>query len=399
MNFMRKQGQEGKKKKKEQALESKTVDATMAVQTVGKQDYFVWQCCENNIAAERQLYTALRGAVPIIDSAIHKLLRIIGNFTIECEDKQAEKELHSFLDHVKVNTYQQGIYSFISCYFDQLLTYGTAVAEIVPTIGGDDIGALYVADLDNIDLMHDDKTLSVDIYVKDNFGERKPIPYPDLILMTALNPPHGSAHGVSILRGLPFVSEVLLKIYKSIGMNWDRVGNVRFAVTYKPTNDSMDRAYAKERAQPIATEWSRAMRSGDISDFVAVGDVGIKVIGADNQILDSEVPVRQMMEQIITRLGLPPFILGLSWSSTERMSSQQADVLTKEMEAYRMLLNPSIEKICSLWLTLHGYDTSFEIVWDTITMQDRVEEADARLKHAQAEKLEWETAKEKEGKQ
>ena len=56
---MRKQGQEGEKEEKEQALESKTVDATMAVQTVGKQDYFVWQCCENNIAAERQLYTAL----------------------------------------------------------------------------------------------------------------------------------------------------------------------------------------------------------------------------------------------------------------------------------------------------------------------------------------------------
>ena len=54
-----------------------------------------------------------------------------------------------------------------------MLTYGTAVAEIVPTIGGDDIGALYVADLDNIDLMHDDKTLSVDIYVKDSFGEKK----------------------------------------------------------------------------------------------------------------------------------------------------------------------------------------------------------------------------------
>ena len=102
------------------------------------------------------------------------------------------------------------------------------------------------------------------------------------------------------------------------------------------------------------------MRSGDISDFVAVGDVGIKVIGADNQILDSEVPVRQMMEQIITRLGLPPFILGLSWSSTERMSSQQADVLTKEMEAYRMLLNPSIVcqfsycmfQLCGFYLTV-----------------------------------------------
>ena len=73
-----------------------------------------------------------------------------------------------------MNTYQQGIYSFISCYFDQLLTYEfTAVAEIVPTIGGDDIGALYVADLDNIDLMHDDKTLSVDIYVKIVLGESR----------------------------------------------------------------------------------------------------------------------------------------------------------------------------------------------------------------------------------
>ena len=38
---------------------------------------------------------------------------------------------------------------------------------------------------------------------------------------------------------------------------------------------------------------------GDISDFVAVGNVKIQTIGADNQILDSEVPVRQMLEQII----------------------------------------------------------------------------------------------------
>lgn len=385
------------KKKKGKKL-GQTVE-TQAVQTVGKQDHYIWQCCGNNIAAERQLYTALREAVPIIDSAINKLLRMIGNFVIECEDKEAELALRNFLDNVKVNTYQQGIYSFIGCYFDQLLTYGTAVAEIVPTIGGDDIGALYVANLDNLDLMHDDKNLKVNVYVKNDYGESKPVAYPELILMTALNPPHGSAHGVSILRGLPFISEVLLKIYRTIGVNWDRVGNVRFAVTYKPTGDPMDRAYAKDRAQQIATEWSRAMRSGDVSDFVAVGDVGIKVIGADNQQLDSNIPVRQMMEQIITKLGLPPFILGLSWSSTERMSSQQADILTSEMKAFRMLLNPSIQKICSLWLTLHGYDTSFEIYWDDITMQDQVDEANARLKNAQAAKIEWEIEQAKGEKQ
>lgn len=117
MNFMRKQGQEGKKKKKEQALESKTVVATMAVQTVGKQDYFVWQCCENNIAAERQLYTALRGAVPIIDSAIHKLLRIIGNFTIECEDKQGRKGTALFSGPCKGEYVSTRYLQFYSCYF------------------------------------------------------------------------------------------------------------------------------------------------------------------------------------------------------------------------------------------------------------------------------------------
>lgn len=52
----------------------------------------------------------------------------------------------------------------------------------------------------------------------------------------------------------------------------------------------------------VAKEWSEAMQTGGaVKDFVAVGDVQIKVIGADNQILDSEVPVRQMLEQIVAK--------------------------------------------------------------------------------------------------
>lgn len=66
------------------------------------------------------------------------------------------------------------------------------------------------------------------------------------------------------------------------------------------------------------------------------------VIGADNQIIDTQVPVRQMLEQIVAKLGLPPFILGLSWSTTERMSQQQAEILASELESYRELLNSVI---------------------------------------------------------
>ena len=59
--------------------------------------------------------------------------------------------------------------------------------------------------------------------------------------------------------------------------------------------------------------------------------------GADNQILDSSVPIRQILEQLVSKTGIPPFMLGLSWSSTERMSTQQADLLTTEMTAIRRL--------------------------------------------------------------
>ena len=106
--------------------------------------------------------------------------------------------------------------------------------------------------------------------------------------------------------------------------------------------------------------------SNQVSDFVAVGDVNVKVIGADNQILDSNIPVRQMLEQIVAKLGIPPFLLGFSWSSTERMSSQQADILTSEMDSYRRLLTPAIRKICRMWLLLNGYRDGVEICWQEI---------------------------------
>ena len=203
-------------------------------------------------------------------------------------------------------------------------------------------------------------------------------------MTSALNPMPGSAMGNSILKGLPFVSEVLLKIYRTVGINWERMGNVRFAVTCK--NEGY--MNAGDRAGQLAKEWSRAMHGPGVSDFVAVGDVQIKAIGADGQQMDSEVPVRQMLEQIVAKLGVPPFLLGLSWSSTERMSSQQADMLTSELDAYRRVLTPVIRKICRTWLTLAGYGPECAVQWEEITMQDEVDHANARYLTARARQLE-----------
>ena len=336
--------------------------------------------------ADFELYRSLREAVPIIDAAILKTVRLLGSFEAETGDKNADEMLKRFFKSVGVSGTGTGIDSFLSTFFEQLLTYGTAIGEIV--VSGSNVSHLYNARLDDVSLTSGENPLEVTVSARDKSGFFVPVRYPGLILTCVHNPEPGSVYGTSVLKGLPFISDVFLKIMNTVGINWERLGNVRFAVTYKPQDDAIDKAYAKERAQHVAEEWSKAMDpNGPVRDFIAVGDVSIKAIGADNQILDSEVPVRQVLEQIVAKLGIPPFLLGLSWSSTERMSYQQADILTSEIDAYRREIEPVIRKICLWQLRLQGFGCDVDIIWDNITLQDLTEISRSEYYNAQAKKI------------
>ncbi len=338
---------------------------------------------------ETTLYRSIREAVPVVDAAIMKLVRLTGGLSVTCSDKSAELKLHHFLRTVNTGRGQRGLESFLAAYLDSMLSYGRAVGEIV-THGNKDIAALICADVANVHIKEGDTPLDFSICSYSKNGQLTELPFQSLLLFTPFNPQADAPYGVSLMRSMPFLTDILLKIYNTIGVNWERAGNVRYAVTYKPQSDLLDRGMAKERAEQIASEWSSAMQStknGSVRDFVAVGDVDIRVIGADGAILDSAVPVRQILEQLVARTGVPPFLLGLSWSTTERMSTQQADLMTSEITAIRRTLEPPIEKICELWLSMHGYDCDFEVVWDDINLQDEVEEARAALYSAQAANL------------
>ena len=158
-------------------------------------------------------------------------------------------------------------------------------------------------------------------------------------------------------------------------------------------DENMDAAQIQEQGNQIAREWAKAMedgKNGMVRDFVAVGDVQIKVIGGEAPILDSEVPVRQILEQLVAKTGLPPFLLGISWSTTERMSTQQADILTTELWALRRTVEPVVRKICRMFLALEGLDDRVEILWNDISLQDITEEAKAQMYQAQAAKYRME---------
>ncbi len=371
-----------RKKPKQQELAVQTVSADSYNLIFGK--WNVSDKCEN------RLYQSLRESVPIIDAAIYKTVRLAGGFRVICKDPAAQRIIDSLITNISVNGISFGLDCFINEYFEQLLTYGTAVGEMVLDANGD-LAALYNCPLERIQLERGSAPLDIRISAVSPLGEKTPVKYPQLILCSMIHPEPGSIYGTSVLRGLPFVSDIFLKIMNAVGTNWDRVGNVRFAVTYKPSD--ADRSFSKERAMQIASEWSKAIKSPEPKDFVSVGDVSIKAIGADNQIPDSQVPVRQILEQITAKMAIPPFLLGLSWSSTERMSSQQADMLTSELEYYRRILGGVIRKICTLALSLNGVTEDISIEWDTITLQDEVELAKARLYRARAEEIELKNQK------
>lgn len=333
---------------------------------------------------ETRLYRAVREAVPVVDAAIYKLIRMTGGLAVRCEDRRAEQELGEFLRTVPAGRGQFGLNAFLDCYLDSLLTCGRAVGEIVPAIGNREIAALLCGRVEDIEIREGENALTFSLWGPDAGGRMAALPYPNLILFTPLNPETENPYGVSLLRSLPFLADILMKIYYTVGVNWERCGNLRFAVTC-PGGQG-----AAERGKLLAGEWSRAMREtrgGSVRDFVAAGDVSIRVIGADAPVLDSQVPVRQILEQVVAKTGIPPFLLGLSWNSTERMSSQQADMLTTEITALRRTLTPVVERVCRLWLRMRGYACGFQVEWDDINLQDAVEEARAELYREQARKL------------
>ena len=336
---------------------------------------------------EMALYRAIREGVPILDAAIWKLVRLCGGVGVKCADSTAQKGLEEFFRTVDTGWGQRGIQSFLDRYLDDLFTCGHGLGEIVLDPEGKEIAALLCADPEQVEVRIGDSPLDFTL-CRAGLGEDRALPYQELLLFTPFQPTGDAPCGVSLLRSMPFLAGILLKIFQATGQNWERAGNLRFAVVCKPGEG--EEAFAQERCGLLAREWSAAMqagREGSVRDFVAVGDVDIKVIGADGPILDSQAPVRQILEQLVARTGIPPFMLGLSWSSTERMSAQQADMLTTEITAIRRAVEPALCRTAELWLRLHGFDGRAEIVWEDINLQDMVEEARAELYWAQAEKL------------
>ena len=194
---------------------------------------------------EERLYRQIREAIPVLDAAVGKLVRLSGGFTVKCRDGESQRKLEEFLDTCPCGRGQVGMDSFLAGYLDSLLTYGRAIGELV--VAGGKLRAVCWGDVTALDVCEGDNPMEIVLWGPDSNGRMHPLPYPHLLLFTTLNPEAKHPYGVSLFRGMPFLADILMKIYNTMGINWERAGNVRYSVVYK-NGENMDPATAQERS-------------------------------------------------------------------------------------------------------------------------------------------------------
>ena len=165
--------------------------------------------------SELRLYRTLRNSIPIIDAAIDKIIRLVGTFSVSFENEETTLAFGDFLNDLSCSPGRGGIHDFLSSYLGQLITYGTAVGEIV--LCGSDIYSLVNVPLEDVRLDFAENKIDTLVFPADSFYSGQAFPYQELFVVSALNPEPGQVMGVSILRGLEFVSDILMKIYNTIG--------------------------------------------------------------------------------------------------------------------------------------------------------------------------------------
>ena len=158
---------------------------------------------------EIMLYRQIREAVPVVDAAIMKLIRLTGGFTLSCPDKRAERELNEFAKRVDVGRGQQGLQTFINSYLDSMITCGRAVGEIV-TRGNSDIAAVICGNVADVQIKEGESPMDFELCSLGESGQIEPLPRQNLLMFTPFNPEAESPYGVSMLRSMPFLCGILL---------------------------------------------------------------------------------------------------------------------------------------------------------------------------------------------
>ena len=130
------------------------VISSISVQNGSKNSVFSFPQTEN--IRDGRIYGSLRRALPVVDAAITKIVRLTDGFSVSTDDKNMQDRLLDFSENVPVGICGQSLRMFISSYLDSLLTYGNAVGEMIIDKNGYSLAGLVNVSIENIEI---DKTI------------------------------------------------------------------------------------------------------------------------------------------------------------------------------------------------------------------------------------------------
>lgn len=314
-------------------------------------------------AVSPYLYEALKEAIPMLDGGLGCLVMLDGILEVEGGNDALVAEITEWLENVPVNDSEVGYQAAYSGWLEELYEQGHGVMEFVMDAKGRDVVGLRVADSKGTGFMRDTDRMRMFYRAPSNAGAHRPdgldgvenllrgsvrgqvhaaalgdVGYVELDprqLVIGINRPEAdNPYGTSMLRSLPFVAQILLRLQNSTGRVWERFGDPSYHVSYKAGSRQVDSAEAKRRADSIVRDIGIAMaaksrgNSADIATGVGRDDeITVEIIGAKGEELQIEMPARHMIEQIVAQFGFPAWMLGVSWAQPSGLGEPQSELV------------------------------------------------------------------------
>lgn len=336
-------------------------------------------------------YEKLREGIPIIDAAISRLISLNGTIKIIGDNMDCVRELEDFCLYVPVNDTQEGIHALWQNMWNETFEQGFSQSEYIVTPDMKDIAGLRVADSKNIIYRRNAAGVAEPWYRYPS-GRAQGYTSPGQIIQQILTATYGSVvsfggwdevklnpankiylsinnentdpYGVSLMRSMEWSAQILCTIQNSMKNTAERFGDPMYHAHLKHKTQDLEKARKQlEDDLKIIVNAKRAGGSGDIVTATGIeGNVEIKVVGHDGQLLTYDIPIRHVCEQLVSKTLMPAWMLGIYWSTTERMATLEVESVLQDAKVRQLIAQPKILKLLSTVLKIRGKK------WDTIKM-------------------------------
>ena len=341
-------------------------------------------------------FEVLRATIPPLDVVPIKYIRFIGEPYFECENKSIQKKLEDFYKNVQVNWLGKGFALFLYQIIDSAIAKGMGFGELVPTTSMNAVDRLKIARANDFTFIADSGNNGEIVLAQRDGKSFLPVRLKnnDLIYYLAFDQRDGHPQGYSLYHSLTFVTQILHRIQKAVENTIWRIGDPSFLVFVyggKSTQPSVVNDAASQLQAQITNIMTDRRKGKTRDGFGGISGedakIEVKILGEGGEkILSSlEIPYNVVIDEMVSKTSFPSWMLGFHRGTTERLSSNEADALVANIEWYRIMLNPIIERIFSTFLIFDGdAGIKWKHLWPPVTLRDEVEQARARSLNAMA---------------